>query len=257
MIRILYMGNNLIGLNVLEWLKARKENVIGLVIHPPEKAKFAEEMKKISKLGNDKIFEGSKLKENSFLERIKELKPDAVLSVGFDYVLSKEVIKIPPRGCINLHSGLLPYNRGQYPNVWSIVEETPAGATLHYIDEGIDAGDIIAQKEVKIEFTDTGETLFHKLEKTSLELFKETWPSIKNGTNKRIKQVGKGTYHRTRDVERIDHIDLNRKYKAKDLLNILRARTFSPYKSAYVKINGKKVFVRVKLEEDENSYECR
>ncbi len=54
-----------------------------------------------------------------------------------------------------------------------------------------------------------------------------------------------------RDVERIDHIDLNRKYKARDLLNILRARTFSPYESAYVEINGKKVFVRVKLEEDE------
>ena len=58
---------------------------------------------------------------------------------------------------------MLPYNRGMHPWYWSIVDETPAGVTIHFIDENIDEGHIIAQKEVLIDPTDTGESLYGKL----------------------------------------------------------------------------------------------
>src|SRR5205823_2904000 len=156
------------------------------------------------------------------------------LSVLFDYILSGKFLALFPRGCLNLHPALLPYNRGEYPNVWSIVEGTPSGVTLHYIDEGIDTGDIIAQKAVPVDPVDTGETLYRKLEQASVVLFKETWPHVCAGRAPRIPQIlTTGTQHKRRDVETIDEIDLNRSYIAGDLINILRSRTFPPYRGAY------------------------
>ena len=153
-----------------------------------------------------------------------------------------------PAGCVNCHPALLPYNRGQYPNVWSIIENTPAGVTLHYIDCGIDTGDIIAQKEVLIEPIDTGESLYKKLEKTCVNLFKDTWFMIRSRQAPRIPQLSnEGTYHRTSDVELIDKIELDCKYTARELINILRARTFPPYKGAYFLHNGRKVYLQLKL----------
>ena len=150
---------------------------------------------------------------------------------------------------VNLHPAYLPYNRGQYPNVWSIIEGTPAGVTLHYIDEGIDTGGIIARREVPVEPVDTGESLYRKLEATALELFRETWPLIKAGRAQCLPQDKQaGTYHRTRDIEAIDAIDQERDYKAGDLLNLLRARTFPPYKGAYFTADGKRVYLRLQLE---------
>jgi len=251
MIRILYMGNNFVALEVLKWLKQRNENIVGLVVHPPEKRKYGEEIIRASGLPSEFIFSGTEINQTQFLDRMRELKPDIILSVLFDYVLREGLIRIPSMGCINLHPAYLPYGRGQYPNVWSIVEQTPAGATLHYIeDEGIDTGDIIAQKEAVVDFKDTGESLYRKLEKACIELFKDNWEAIKSGTNKRIAQPAGGTYHTTKDVRKIDEIRLDHKYKARHLLNILRARTFPPYESSYVILeDGRKIYIRVSLEE--------
>ena len=86
---------------------------------------------------------------------IKELGADVALSVFFGYILSPGFIDLFPQGVINLHPAYVPYNRGAFTNVWSIVDDTPAGATLHYIDTGVDTGDMIAQRRVSIEPVDT------------------------------------------------------------------------------------------------------
>ena len=73
----------------------------------------------------------------------------------------------------------------------------PAGTTLHYISEGIDTGDIIAQKQIAVHLDDTGKTLYHRLEYASAELFKETWPDISAGHIHPISQSStEGTYHK-------------------------------------------------------------
>ena len=115
------------------------------------------------------------------------------------------------------------------------------------MDSGIDTGDIIAQKIVPADFTDTGKSLYHKLEGAALELFQENWPKIKNGTHQRTKQPKGGTFHRKMGVENIDRIDLNQNYCARDLINILRARTFPPYEGAFIEIEGRKIFLRLEL----------
>ncbi|HRY85839.1 MAG TPA: formyltransferase family protein [Candidatus Omnitrophota bacterium] len=249
--RILYLANNRLGLEVLRWLKNRGENIVGLVLHPPQKQKYAKEIKQIAKLASRLVLDGSKLHTSRSQNTLREMNADVAISVLFDYILKPDFLALFPKGVLNLHPALLPYNRGQYPNVWSIVENTPAGTTLHYIDAGIDTGAILAQKKVLMEPVDTGKTLYQKLEKASLDLFKESWPRFIRGKLKAKTQKNKkGTYHRTLDVNKIDLIDLNKKYKAGDLINILRARTFEPYPGAYFISKGKRVYLSLALNYD-------
>ena len=246
--RILYLGNNRVGWEILSWLKRQGGEIVGLVMHPPGKQKYANELLETASLAESQIFYGPELREPAVVKKISELSPDIGLSILFDYILKDEFIGLFPKGIINLHPAYLPYNRGQYPNVWSIVEQTPAGATLHYVDAGIDTGEIIARTRVSVEPIDTGESLYHKLENASIELFKKTWPLIQAGHASPIApEKESGTYHRTKDTETIDCIELDRMYRARDLINIIRARTFPPYHGAYVLDGDRKVYLRLQL----------
>jgi len=247
------MGNNWVGWQVIQWLKEQNEAIEGLVLHPPGKEKYAREIREAGNLPEHRIFDGSKINEPEVVEKIRQFSPDIGISVLFNYIFKKEIIDLFPEGIINVHPAYLPYNRGQYPNVWSLIEETPSGVTLHYIDEGIDTGKIIAKETVVVEAVDTGLTLYSKLEQKSVELFKKTWPLIKAGNVSTMEQErDQGTYHRTSDVQKIDEIQLDQNYKGKEIINILRARTFPPHKGAYFRVDGKKVYMRLELEyEDE------
>src|SRR5690606_7176717 len=164
-----------------------------------------------------------------------------------------EVLSLFPLEVLNLHPSYLPYNRGAHPNVWSIVEETPAGVTLHYVDAGIDTGDIVAQREVPVAPSDTGGSLYRKLERAGLELLQEAWPHIKAGRVRRQPQPrDRGTFHRVAQLGELDRIDLDKEYRARDLINLLRARTFPPYKGAYFEDQGRRVYIRLELEEEQS-----
>ena len=246
--KILFLGNNWLGWQVLKWLKETGREIVGLVIHPEEKRKYADEILRTASLPEERVFLATELNDTKVRERIMSLKADVGLSVMFGYILKKEFLNLFPRGCFNLHTSYLPYNRGNYPNVWAIVDGTPAGVTLHLVDEGVDTGPIVAREEVKIEPVDTGETLYHKLERAGVRLFKNTWPRIEKGDYDLVSQDPTlGVFHKKRDVEKIDRIDLEKTFRARDLINVLRARTFPPYRGAYFEENGKKIFIEIKL----------
>jgi methionyl-tRNA formyltransferase len=247
--RLVCFLNNWTGWQVLEFLHAQGDEIAGLVLHPAAKRAFGDEILSTFDPGPDAVFDGSTLRDPGVVGAIGDLRPDLGISVLFDYILRRPLLDLFPRGVINLHPAYLPYNRGQYPNVWSIVEGTPAGTTLHYIDEGIDTGDVIAQRRVEMEPTDTGETLYRRLERASVSLFRDTWPLIRAGDPPRFPQPEGGTSHRTADVERIDAIDPDRRYTARELIDILRARTFPPYDGAYFDVNGRRINLRLELTE--------
>ena len=246
--RIVCLCNNWLGWQVLQWLADQGQEIAGLVVHPDGLGKCLEEIQAVARRTGCTVLDDSQVSKPEGLEQIRSCKADMAVSILFRNMLRKPFLDLFPKGCINLHPAFLPYNRGNYPNVWSIVEKTPAGVTLHYIDEGLDTGDIIAQEEVVVEMTDTGGTLYRKLEVAALELFQRTWPGIEAGNAPRKQQSSEpGTCHRRSDVGAIDDIDLERMYRAEDLINILRARTFPPYTGAYFKHNGKKIYLRLEL----------
>lgn len=248
--RIVCLCNNWLGWQVTQWLLEQGEQLAAVVVHPPERAKYLDEIRTVATGAGAVVIEAAQLKDPQVLRSISDLKLDMGVSILFGYLLRKPFLDLLPKGCINLHPALLPYNRGAYPNVWSIAEGTPAGVSLHYINEGVDSGDLIAQREVPVLLTDTGASLYQKLMHASVQLFKETWPSIRSGTACPTQQEGAGTFHRVRDVEQIDEIFLDQTYRAEDLLNVIRARTFPPYAGAYFRHQGRKVYLRLQLVEE-------
>ncbi|HAA77877.1 TPA: formyl transferase [Candidatus Latescibacteria bacterium] len=251
--RVLYAGNGPLALKILSWLSDQPIQLAGLVIHPEDRGLNAEELVRQSCLPDDAVFQGDRMRDPETTSRIGALKPDLLLSIHFGYILPDIILDLPPQGCVNLHPGYLPYTRGTYPNVWSIVDDTPAGVTLHYMDRGIDTGDLIARREVEILPTDTGHSLYDRLQKAEFELFLDTWPQLLGGQPPRSPQnTEEGSQHRKRDVDRIDCIDLDDTYRAGDLIDILRARTFPPYKGAYFLHEGRRIYLRLELAEEDS-----
>jgi len=245
--RILLLADSNPGLFVSRFLFEQKENIVGLCVHEAKYQNKAQEIISSLNINDKKIFEVSSMKDEDTFNFINSLNVDLILSIYWRYIIPNRIIQIPKKGCINYHPALLPYNRGKNPNVWPIIENTPAGVTIHYIDEGIDTGKIIAQKEVSIDHIDTGESLYFKLEKAFEKLFIKTWPKIKSDNIKSVKQVKEeGTFHLSKDFKTLSEIDLNKNYKAQDLINLLRAKTFSNKPSAYYKKNGKKIYLRLR-----------
>jgi methionyl-tRNA formyltransferase len=248
--RLICLVNNYLGWQALEYLRKNAE-IAAVVVHPPDRIKFEAEIIASAHAAGAPIIATAELRRPEGLERIAGLHAELGMSVMFGYLLKPDFLRLLPKGCINLHPAYLPYNRGAHPNVWSIIDQTPAGVTLHYIDEGIDTGDIIRQKQVPVSLTDTGETLYRKLEAAGLQLLHESWPDIAAGRIERTPQSRtSGTFHKAGDSIEIDEIRLADSYRAEDLLNILRARTFPPHKGAFIRNAGRKVYVRIQFEEE-------
>ncbi|HCZ05524.1 MAG TPA: hypothetical protein DHV12_00035, partial [Thermotogae bacterium] len=166
---IVYAANNRNGLNVLRELKKMGVEIEYLLVHPKERGRYVEEIIEASEVSKDRIFVWNKNKIE-VLKGILFAKTSRVLfSVNFGYIIPKEILdmfELP----INLHMAYLPYNKGSHPNVWAIVEKTPAGVTIHRMTESVDGGEIFAQMIVEVEPWDTGKSLYEKLEKASIKL---------------------------------------------------------------------------------------
>jgi methionyl-tRNA formyltransferase len=196
----------------------------------------------------DGVFVHSLLTTEEQLSIIKDVQPDYVVSCGYRHIVPEPILDVPNEGCLNLHPAYLPYNRGANPNVWSIIEGTPAGVTLHYMDSGLDTGDVIARREVETGFSDTGKDLYERLEDAQVELFQEVWPDvIEDEISVTNQDKDAGTYHRTRDFEELCELDPNEEVQVKDFLDKLRALTFPPYDNAEIEVDGETYYVEIDI----------
>jgi len=126
---------------------------------------------------------------------------DLVISFGYKYILSEQVLRTANRKPINLHISLLPFNRGMHPNFWAHYDETPSGITIHHIDEGIDTGEIIFQRQIEFysnetTFRQTWERLKEEIE----VLFMDEFNRLKTGGYQIKKQELQGTFHHKSDL---------------------------------------------------------
>ncbi len=218
-VEVVFLGINDAGMRVYEWLCDR-----------------------------DDVFVHSLLTTKEQLRVIREREPDYVVSCGYRHIVPEEILDIPSEGCLNLHSSYLPYNRGANPNVWSIVDDTPAGVTIHWMDSGIDTGDIIARERVSIEFSDTGKDLYERLEDAQVELFQEVWPKILSGELAELSQSEEaGTSHQASEFDELCQLDPDEEFRVKDFLNRLRALTYPPYDNAEIEIDGETYYVEIDI----------
>lgn len=216
---IIFLGVNDVGMRIYDWLCQRDSlNVIALLTEPDQ------------------------------LDVVQETTPELLVSVGFDHLVPPEILDVPSEGAINLHPSYLPHNRGKSPNVWPLVEGTPAGVTLHYMHAEFDTGDIIAQKQVEATFSDTGKTLHQRLEDAQFELFTDHWPEIESGDIEHTPQDDTaGAYHSTADFIELCELDPEETVSVKTLLDRLRALTFPPFDNAYLDIDGERYYIDVEI----------
>lgn len=184
------------------------------------------------------------------------LKDNLPMLCNFDLGISTHCKQIFPERlvkevrCINLHPGLNPFNRGWYPQVFSILNKKPAGATMHYMDEKIDHGDIIAQETAKVSSWDTSLSLYQKVLHLEYQLFKENINGVINRTDTAWSpNNSSGNYNSIQDFADLKQIDLASETTFGDVIDFLRAMTHPPYKNAYfLDDEGNKVFVSIKLD---------
>lgn len=99
----------------------------------------------------------------SFLKSLEPYQADVFISMSFNQILRKDIIHFAPKGFINCHAGMLPFYRGRNPLNWALINgESSIGVTTHYVDEGIDTGDIITQEVIPVTLNDTYGTLLEK-----------------------------------------------------------------------------------------------
>jgi len=140
-------------------------------------------------------------------EFIKDKKIDFIISDRYEYLIKEDVINLLKNKIINLHPSLLPWNRGYYPNFWSIFDDTPKGVSIHKIDKGIDTGDILVQKELFFDDEDTLKTTYAKVRVAIVNLLFENWIKIKNFELKGFKRNDiQGTHYYKKDFDKIHHL---------------------------------------------------
>jgi len=250
--RIIFAGDREIAFKTLRFIIENGHSPIGLMVSDTDKASHVKRLIGLCKgLDSSLVLKGAQFRSKKGIELLKKLRPDYIIGVHFPYIIPKNVLGIPLHGVLNLHPAYLPYNRGWNTPTWAIWEGDPYGATLHFMDEGMDTGDIILQKKIKILPDYTADTLYARVLDLEFEIFKKAWPHLVSGKfNRRPQSVKSGSTHKKGDINLIREIDLYKKVKAEDLIRLLRALTTNDIdESAYFKIGQKKYHIQIKITE--------
>lgn len=192
------------------------------------------------------VLQPEKIKTPEFTEILRNFKPDLIVVVAFGQILSKEILSIPPLGCVNVHASLLPYYRGAAPIHWSIIHgETKTGVTTMYMDEGLDTGDMILYKEQMISQEMTTGELHDCLMHLGSDLLVETITQLKQGKITRVPQNHSLSSYAPLLKKTTEKIDWTK--SAVEIHNLVRG--LNPWPGAYSILDGKMVKIwKTKLE---------
>ncbi|WP_374210189.1 formyltransferase family protein [Pseudonocardia sp. McavD-2-B] len=141
------------------------------------------------------------------VEDVRRLSPALVVSHGYRRIVRPDVIDLLEGRIYNVHISLLPYGRGADPNLWSILDDTPSGVTVHEMDKGLDTGRIVLQSEVELDDSvDTLRTSYNRLQEEAVRLFAAGWIRLLAGEVRPVIQSGPGTEHRSTDKNSVLHL---------------------------------------------------
>lgn len=153
--------------------------------------------------------------------------------------------------CINIHPGYNPYNRGWYPQVFSIINKKPVGVTIHEMDEELDHGSIIFQELVEIREEDTSFDVYSKIIEKEIQMLSKYLKRILERDYTAFQMMEEGNLNTKKDFAELCKIDLQKKATYKEVIDVLRATTFQGCRNAYFyNENGEKIFISVRLEKE-------
>jgi len=197
--RIVFIGTGEIGVPTLRALQ-KSEHELGGVVTQPDKPVGREQkitappIKKAliaggPNAGPAQTLQPARIKDREAINQIRALAPDVIVVMAYGQILPRAVLEIPKIACLNLHASLLPRWRGAAPIQAAIAAgDREAGMTVMYMDEGLDTGDILLQREIDISPSETGATLHDRLAQIAPEALLESLRLLAAGNAPRIPQ---------------------------------------------------------------------
>lgn len=242
------MGTSIFSKNILESLLKEKYNVISVYTQKDKKVGRSQELQKspiklLAEKEKIKIFEPEKFSDEVVSE-IKNQKPDLIIVAAYGKILPKSVLEIPGFGALNVHTSLLPKYRGPSPIQNAILNgDIKTGTTIMLMNEGVDTGDILTQKEILIEKNENYAELSERMALISSSLLIETIPMwIRRKINSKKQDESKATY-----CEIIERSDGKINW-ADDAISIYdRFRAFSPWPGIFTYLEKGRFNFRLKL----------
>lgn len=186
--RVIFMGTPDFSVGTLEALIRAGHQVV-LAVTQPDKPKGRggkmqfPPVKETAMEHGIPVFQPRKVREPENIEELRKYQADVIVVVAFGQILPREILKLTPYGCINVHASLLPSYRGAAPIQWAVINgETVSGVTTMQMDEGLDTGDMLLKTEVPLEPEETGGSLHDKLAAAGASLCVRTLKALEEGT---------------------------------------------------------------------------
>ena len=239
--RIVFMGTPDFSVPALEALVEGGHEVVA-AITPPDKPKgrgkavlMTPVKEKAMELGIP-VYQPVKVREPEFVEKLRQMEPDAIVVVAFGQILPKSILEIPRYGCVNIHASLLPIYRGAAPIQWAVIDgERESGVTTMFMNEGLDTGDMLEKEAVTLDPKETGGSLHDKLSAIGGRLILSTLKGLEDGTLKGTPQTDEGTCYAKMLKKSLGDIDWTMDAAAIERL----IRGLNPWPSAYTCLHGK------------------
>jgi methionyl-tRNA formyltransferase len=254
--RIIFMGTPDFAVPCLEALVNSEHRVVG-VFTQPDKPKgrgyeLAPPPVKVCALENNlAVFQPKSMRDGEALNIINSLDADLIIVVAFGKILPKEVLESVKYGCINIHASLLPKLRGAAPIQWSILNgDTKTGVTSMQMDVGLDTGDMLIKKVIKIPDDMNAGELFDKLSNLGADVLLETIKAVEDDTLNPVKQNDEDSTYASMLSKELCPIDFSK--SAQVVHNQIRG--LCPWPVATTKVNGKtlKVFKSKVIKSNKN-----
>lgn len=217
---------------------------VAAVVTQPDKPKgrskelvFSPVKQEAVKLGIE-VLQPEKARNEEFIEKLRTYEADIFVVVAFGQLLPKSIIDMPRFGCVNVHASLLPEYRGASPIQWAVIDGCEySGVTTMKMDEGLDTGDILLVKKVKLDKKETGGSLFDRLSIVGAELLIETLKGLEEGTITPVKQDDSKSSYVTMLKKSMGELDFSK--PAHDIECLIRG--LNPWPSAYTYYDGRMI----------------
>ena len=239
--KIIFMGTPDFAAASLEALIDSRHEIQAVVTQPDKpKGRKGEltpsSVKVIAKREGIKVYQPLKVRDEEFVKTLRAYNPDVMVVVAFGQIIPLSILKMPKYGCVNIHGSLLPKYRGAAPIQWAVLDgEKETGITTILMDEGIDTGDILLKKTIKIDADETSGSLFDKLMALGAKTILETLDELEKGSLTPTKQEESPTAYAKMLTKAMGLIDFTKSAKELDCF----VRGMDPWPSAYTLLSGK------------------
>lgn len=239
--RIVFFGTPSFAVPSLAVLIDGPDEVVGVICQADRPAGRGQKMrvppvKELARQRGVPVEQPERIRGAAFEELLRAWRPDVVVVAAYGRILPRNVLELPPHGCINVHASLLPKYRGAAPIQWAIARgERETGVTIMQMNEAMDEGDILLQRATPIGDTETAAELAERLSRLGAEALLDALAALERGELRRVPQDDAAMTLAPIIAKSDGEIDWSR--GAEEIAN--RCRAFQPWPSTFTYLHGK------------------